>query len=182
MIDRMVCADGRTRRKAKALELEGWPYPRQSTGRHFGIVVHGDSVGAETLRRSLVDWPMDMKLISAGGMAETDGYIGYMKLYARSHEDLAKRGCQRRPCACCRNRTLFEWPSGGSGPRANGAQSQITSRRSGAAGRAIYLSIGVACIACRQLDIDRGQLNRLAGTSQWCMPAKLLKLLHRRAA
>ena len=29
-----------------------------------------------------------MKLISAGGMAETDGYIGYMKPYATSHEDL----------------------------------------------------------------------------------------------
>jgi hypothetical protein len=29
-----------------------------------------------------------MKLISAGGMAETDGYIGYMKPYATSHADL----------------------------------------------------------------------------------------------
>jgi multimeric flavodoxin WrbA len=102
MIDRMVCADGgnpdpssthgKNAKEAKALELEGWPYPRHLAGRHFGIVVHGDSVGAETLRRSLVDWLTDMKLISAGGMAETDGYIGYMKPYARSHEDLAKRG------------------------------------------------------------------------------------------
>lgn len=98
MIDRMVCADGgnpdpssthgKNAKEAKALELEGWPYPRHLAGRHFGIVVHGDSVGAETLRRSLVDWLTDMKLILAGGMAQTDGYIGYMKPYATSHEDL----------------------------------------------------------------------------------------------
>ena len=35
-----------------------------------------------------MDWLTDMKLISAGGMAETDGYLGYMKPYATSHEDL----------------------------------------------------------------------------------------------
>jgi len=98
MIDRMVCADGgnpdpssthgKTATEAKVLELKGWPYPRHLAGRHFGLVVHGDSVGAETLRRSLADWLTDMKLISAGGMAETDGYIGYMQPYATSHEDL----------------------------------------------------------------------------------------------
>jgi hypothetical protein len=53
--------------EAKALELKGWPYPRHLAGRHFGVVAHGDSVGAETLRRSLVDWLTDMSLISAGG-------------------------------------------------------------------------------------------------------------------
>ena len=79
---------GKKAKEAKALELEGWPYPRHLAGRHFGIVAHGDSVGAETLRRSLADWLTDMKLISAGGMAETDGYIGYMKPYATSHEEL----------------------------------------------------------------------------------------------
>lgn len=98
MMDRMVCADGgnpdpssthgKSAAEAKALELRGWPYPRHLAGRHFGIVVHGDSVGAETLRRSLADWLTDMKLISAGAMAEADGYIGYMKPYATSHEDL----------------------------------------------------------------------------------------------
>ena len=56
-------------------------------GRHFGLIVHGDSVGAETLRRSLSDWLTDMNLISAGNMAECDGYVGYMKPYATSHED-----------------------------------------------------------------------------------------------
>jgi len=98
MIDRLVCADGgnpdpssthgKTPEEAKALELKGWPYPRHLAGRHFGVVAHGDSVGAETLRRSLVDWLTDMSLVSAGGMAETDGYIGYMKAYAMSHEAL----------------------------------------------------------------------------------------------
>jgi multimeric flavodoxin WrbA len=98
MIDRLVCADGgnpdpssthgKTPEEAKALELKGWPYPRHLAGRHFGVVAHGDSVGAETLRRSMVDWLTDMSLISAGGMAEADGYIGYMKSYATSHEAL----------------------------------------------------------------------------------------------
>jgi multimeric flavodoxin WrbA len=98
MIDRLVCADGgnpdptsthgKKPAEAKALELNGWPYPRHLEGRHFGIVVHGDSVGAETLRRSLVDWLTDMSLISAGGMSEADGYIGYMEPYATSHQAL----------------------------------------------------------------------------------------------
>jgi len=78
-MDRLVCADGgnpdptsthgKKAVEAKALELKGWPYPRHLAGRYFGIVEHGDSVGAETLRRSLADWLTDMSLISAGGMA-----------------------------------------------------------------------------------------------------------------
>jgi multimeric flavodoxin WrbA len=98
MIDRLVCADGgnpdpssthgKSAKEAKALELEGWPYPRHLAGRYFGLVVHGDSVGAETLRRTLADWLTDMGLISAGAMAESDGYIGYMKPYATAHEEL----------------------------------------------------------------------------------------------
>jgi multimeric flavodoxin WrbA len=97
MIDRLVCADGgnpdpssthgKTAEEAKELELKGWPYPKYLKGRHFGIVSHGDSVGAETLRRSLVDWLTDLELISAGGMAEADGYIGYMKPYDTSHQE-----------------------------------------------------------------------------------------------
>ncbi len=74
--------------EAKALELNGWPYPRHLAGRYFGIVVHGDSVGAETLRRSLADWLTDMSLVSAGRMAEADGYVGYMEPYATSHQAL----------------------------------------------------------------------------------------------
>ena len=98
MIDRLVCADGgnpdpssthgKKAEEAKALELNGWPYPRHLAGRHFGIVAHGDSVGAETLRRSLSDWLTDMHLISAGGLGETDGYVGYMEPYATSHQAL----------------------------------------------------------------------------------------------
>jgi multimeric flavodoxin WrbA len=98
MIDRLVCADGgnpdpssthgKKAAEAKSLELAGWPYPRHLAGRHFGLVVHGDSVGAETLRRSLADWLTDMGLISAGGMAEADGYVGYMEPYATAHEAL----------------------------------------------------------------------------------------------
>jgi multimeric flavodoxin WrbA len=98
MIDRLVCADGgnpdpssthgKKATEAKALELKGWPYPRHLAGRHFGIVTHGDAVGAETLRRSLSDWLTDMSLISTGRAAELDGYIGYMEPYATSHEAL----------------------------------------------------------------------------------------------
>ena len=98
MIDRLVCADGgnpdpssthgKKADEAKVLELKGWPYPRHLAGRHFGVVAHGDSVGAETLRRSLVDWLTDMSLISAGGSAEADGYVGYMEPYATSHQAL----------------------------------------------------------------------------------------------
>ena len=46
------------------------------------------AVGAETLRRSLSDWLTDMSLISAGRMAEADGYVGYMAPYATSHRAL----------------------------------------------------------------------------------------------
>ena len=76
MMDRLVCADGgnpdptsthgKNADEAKALELKGWPYPRHLAGRHFGLVVHGEASGAETLRRSLSDWLTDMSLISAG--------------------------------------------------------------------------------------------------------------------
>ena len=50
--------------------------------------MHGDSEGAETLRRSLSDWLTDMALISAGRIAEADGYVGYMEPYATSHRAL----------------------------------------------------------------------------------------------
>jgi multimeric flavodoxin WrbA len=100
MIDRLVCADGgnpdpssthgKNPEEAKALELKGWPYPRHLDGRHFAVVVHGDAVGAETLRRSLSDWLTDMSLVQASRTAEVDGYIGYMEPYATSHEALDK--------------------------------------------------------------------------------------------
>lgn len=98
MIDRLVCADGgnpdptsthgKHADEAKAIELKGWPFPKHLAGRHFGLVVHGDSAGVETVRRSLSDWLTDMSLISAGRTAEAEGYIGYMEPYATSHEAL----------------------------------------------------------------------------------------------
>jgi multimeric flavodoxin WrbA len=98
MMDRLVCADGgnsdptsthgKSAAKAKALELEGWDYPKHLAGRLFAIVVHGDAVGAEGVRRNLADWLTDMDLISAGSMAEKDGYVGYNKPYATSHDEL----------------------------------------------------------------------------------------------
>jgi hypothetical protein len=52
------------------------------------VVVHGDAVGAETLRRSLTDWLTDMGLIAAGHVALVDGYVGYYMPYATSHDEL----------------------------------------------------------------------------------------------
>jgi multimeric flavodoxin WrbA len=98
MMDRLVCADGgnpdptstqgKDAEKAKQLELQGWSYPRHLAGRAFGVVVHGDSEGANTLRRSLVDWLSDMKMIQAGAASILDRYIGYYEPYATSHEAL----------------------------------------------------------------------------------------------
>ena len=98
MIDRLVCADGgnpdpttthgKTAEEAKAIELAGWDYPRHLAGRAFAIVVHGDTQGTETLRRSLHDWLVEMALEPAGAAASLDRYIGYYKPYATSHDDL----------------------------------------------------------------------------------------------
>jgi multimeric flavodoxin WrbA len=98
MIDRLVCADGgnpdptltggKNPQRAKALELKGWHYPRHLAGRLFSVVVHGDAAGAETLRRMLTDWLTDMGLIAAGSAALVDGYVGYYKPYASSHDEL----------------------------------------------------------------------------------------------
>jgi multimeric flavodoxin WrbA len=100
MIDRMVCCDGgnpdpsstqgKDARKAKELELAGWPYPRHLEGRLFSIVVHGDVEGAENVRRSLSDWLRFMHLVPAGVPAELDRYIGYWEPYATNHEALDK--------------------------------------------------------------------------------------------
>ena len=57
MIDRLVCADGgnpdptstsgKDAEKAKAIELQGWAYPKHLAGRVYGLVVHGDVAGIE---------------------------------------------------------------------------------------------------------------------------------------
>ena len=98
MIDRLVCADGgnpdpssthgKDAERAKALELAGWSYPRHLAGRVFSVVVHGDAAGAGAVRDALTEWLSDMGLIGAGAKSQIDRYIGYMKPYATSHEDL----------------------------------------------------------------------------------------------
>jgi multimeric flavodoxin WrbA len=100
MMDRLVCADGgnpdqtsthgKKVEEAKELELAGWHYPRHLADRLFSVVVHGDVVGAETLRRSLTDWLSDMHLLPASTPAGLDRYVGYYEPYATSHEALDK--------------------------------------------------------------------------------------------
>lgn len=98
MMDRLVCADGgnpdpssthgKEVKEAKRAELKGWDYPRHLKGRLFSVVVHGDSEGAENVRRSLADWMRSIHMESAGADAELDRYIGYWKPYATSHDAL----------------------------------------------------------------------------------------------
>ncbi|MBA3254646.1 MAG: flavodoxin family protein [Pseudomonadota bacterium] len=98
MIDRLVCADGgntdpsstdgKDAKKAKQIELAGWPYPKHLSGRTYGLVVHGDVAGIEGVRRSLSDWLDWMGLIDAGSQARLDRFIGYYKPYATSHDEL----------------------------------------------------------------------------------------------
>jgi multimeric flavodoxin WrbA len=95
MMDRLVCADGgnpdptsthgKHAREAKELEMKGWDYPRHLGGRLFSVIVHGDTEGAENVRRSLSDWLKSMDLASAGALAEIDRYIGYWEPYATNH-------------------------------------------------------------------------------------------------
>jgi multimeric flavodoxin WrbA len=106
MMDRLVCADGgnpdqttthgKTVEEAKRLELAGWHYPRHLAGRVFSVVVHGDTVGAETLRRSLSDWLTDMKLVPAMAQGGLDRYIGYYEPYATSHDALDEDAAVQR--------------------------------------------------------------------------------------
>lgn len=98
MMDRLVCADGgnpdptttcgKDAKKAKALELAGWPYPRHLAGRSFSLVVHGDAAGVESLTSALAGWLTDMHLISAGPAGVVGRYVGYYEPYATSHDEL----------------------------------------------------------------------------------------------
>ena len=100
MIDRLVCADGgnpdptttsgKDPEKAKAIELEGWSYPKHLAGRVYGLVVHGDVAGIEGVRRGLSDWLDWMGLIDAGAVSRLDRYVGYYESYAESHEVLGR--------------------------------------------------------------------------------------------
>jgi multimeric flavodoxin WrbA len=98
MIDRLVCADGgnpdpssthgKDPEKAKALELQGWSYPRHLAGRVFAVVTHADAEGANPLCEMISEWLESMGLIGAGPKTQVGRYIGYMRPYAISHEDL----------------------------------------------------------------------------------------------
>ena len=98
MIDRLVCADGgnpdptSTQGKkaalAKQIELDGWDYPKHLADRAYGVVVHGDVAGIESVRRGLTDWLDWMGLVDAGSFARLDRYLGYYESYAESHEAL----------------------------------------------------------------------------------------------
>jgi multimeric flavodoxin WrbA len=98
MIDRLVCADGgnpdpttthgKDAEKAKAIELEGWGYPKHLAGRAYGVVTHGDVAGIEETRYALTDWLDWMGLVDAGSISRLDRFIGYYKPYATSHEEL----------------------------------------------------------------------------------------------
>ena len=57
-------------------------------GRTYGVVVHGDVAGIESLRRNLCDWLDWMGLVDAGTQAKIDRYIGYYEPYATSHDTL----------------------------------------------------------------------------------------------
>jgi multimeric flavodoxin WrbA len=102
MMDRLVCADGgntdptkthgKNAKEAKEIELAGWDYPKHLAGRLFGVIVHGDTEGAENVRRGLADWLKSMELEAAGNAAQLDRYIGYWKPYATSHQDLDNDG------------------------------------------------------------------------------------------
>ena len=61
MMDRMV-----RRRRQPGPDFNAWQ--GRSKGRVFSIIVHGDSAGADNLRRMLTDWLTDMHLRPAGEM------------------------------------------------------------------------------------------------------------------
>ena len=98
MIDRLVCADGgnpdpttthsKKAEEAKAIEEKGWHFPKHLEGRAYGVVVHGDVAGIESLRRNLCDWLDWMGLVDAGAQARLDRYIGYYEPYWNSHDAL----------------------------------------------------------------------------------------------
>ncbi|NUP09656.1 MAG: NADPH-dependent FMN reductase [Polyangiaceae bacterium] len=98
MMDRLVCADGgnpdptttqgKDAARAKALELDGWSYPKHLAGRAFGLIVHGDVSGASALRTSLHDWLTWMGLVPSGALGEIERYVGYFEPYATSHQAL----------------------------------------------------------------------------------------------
>ena len=116
MIDRLVCADGgnpdqttthgKNVEEAKALELAGWSYPRHLAGRVFAVVVHGDTVGAETLRRSLSDWLTRHEAV-ARRAAGRDRSLHRLLRAVRHQPRSARQGSPR----CSRRSAILPGPS-----------------------------------------------------------------------
>ena len=63
---------GKNAAEAKVLELAGWDYPKHLAGRVYGLVVHGDVAGIESLRRNLSDGLDWMGLIDVGKQSALD--------------------------------------------------------------------------------------------------------------
>jgi len=98
MMDRLVCADGgnpdpttthgKDPKRAKAIELRGWDFPKHLAGRAFAVVAHGDAEGSENVRDILCHWLVSMGLHQAGAQAALGTYVGYYEPYATSHAAL----------------------------------------------------------------------------------------------
>ena len=144
MIDRLVCADGgnpdptstggKDPKKAKALELAGWAYPKHLAGRVYGLVVHGDVGGVEGTRRALADWLDGMGLVDAGRRrASTATSATTSPTPPATTRSTATRPCRKRcetsrapwrtPWASCA-RSASRFPT-----RARAAAAEVTARR-----------------------------------------------------
>lgn len=53
-----------------------------------GDRAHGDAAGVGGLRQNLTNWLTDMALIEAGALSQVGAYVGCMKPYATSHDEL----------------------------------------------------------------------------------------------
>ena len=102
---------GKKPEEAKALELKGRPYPRHLARPPFRCCHPRRFRG----HRNVEAVTGRLSLISAGGMAETDGYIGYIKplisawLFRPSHLPVVSRlrsRASRLPAAAAKTRAL----------------------------------------------------------------------------
>jgi len=139
MMDRLVCADGgnpdptsthgKDPAKAKALELDDWPYPKHLAGRAYAVCVHGDVAGIEGVRRALTEWLDWMGLVDAGDRARLDRFIGYYEPYATSHEALDADRAVQEEVANAARALMRALPDVRAGVRANPGASLARPRR-----------------------------------------------------